>query len=671
VSDVSSRDIARGCLLLCIGLSSIAGVLTLSYLHSVLGEGSLLGALLAPATRDVSQLLVHQAVLPRIAMAVCCGAALGLSGVLVQQVLRNPLAEPMTLGIFPGAYLALALYTLLLPDDVSVGRELVALLGGGLAILLVLLLAWPQRLSPLAVILSGMVVNLYCGAICLAMALVHFDLLLGLQIWGGGSLEQSGWTPTRHLMSGLAGCGLVTWLIRRPLSLLDSGEGTARSLGVHVGRVRLLALLLAVLLTALVVAQVGVIGFLGLAAPTLARLLGARTLTQRLCWTPCIGAALLWATDQIVLMLSTTSVLSAHLVPTGTVTSLLGVPLLVVLLPRLKHSGTGEWRTVWPERAGVGMPRLLGLMVLLLVSLWLSFMYSRSLEGWRVARFAQVHALLFWQLPQTVAAAAAGGLLALAGALLQRTTANPMASPDLLGVSAGGGLGVIVLVFAVGSPSAASLFFACLAGSLSVLGVVLWFARKAMTPARLLLAGIAVSAWFQAIVSAVLSSGDSRAEQVLQLLMGSTYYVTPGLAWLSAVILLLALALLPLFSRWLNALSLGEGGAASVGVPVRRARVSIVLLAGVLTATATLLVGPLSFVGLLAPHVARLLGARRLLQQLWVATLFGALLMVLSEWLGRQWLFPQQMPAGLVATLVGGPYLIVLMLRQRQVGRCG
>lgn len=661
--DPSLPDGLRGRMALAAGLSLIAALLALLHIHSLLGASPWSSLLLATDPQDVGRMLVQETVLPRIAMALLCGAALGLAGVLVQQVLRNPLAEPMSLGIFPGAYLALVLYTLFMPEGVDAGRELVALLGGGLAILLVLMLAWPQHLSPMAVILSGMVVNLYCGAISLAIALVHFDLLLGLQIWGGGSLEQSGWASSRHLLLGLAGCGLLVWLVRRPLALLDSGESTARSLGVQVGRTRLLALLLAVLLTALVVAQVGVIGFLGLAAPTLARLLGARNLRQRLLWAPLLGAALLWTTDQLVL-LATSSTLSPRVIPTGTVTSLLGVPLLVALLPRLKSLGASPWHSAWPERAGIGVPRVLALMALLLFSLWLSFMWSRSLGGWRVASLAQVQALWFWQLPQSVAAAAAGGLLALAGALLQRMTANPMASPDLLGVSAGGGLGVVALVFIAGTVSATALFLACLGGSLAALGVLLWFGRKAFTPARLLLVGIAVSAWFQAIVGALLSSGDPRAEQVLQLLMGSIYYIPASLAWLSAVVLLLALTLVPLLVRWLTALSLGEGSAASIGVPVRRARWLIVLLAGVLTAMATLLVGPLSFVGLLAPHAARLLGARKALPQLLVATLFGAVLMVLAEWLGRQLVFPQQMPAGLVATLLGGPYLILLMARQ-------
>lgn len=658
-------SVYRGCLLLVASLLAVAVVLALFQVRTVLDGASLINGLFSPDPGDVHQVLVHDALLPRIAMALLCGSALGLAGTLMQQVLRNPLAEPMTLGVFPGAYLALSLFTLWFPVQVGAGRELIALAGGGLAMLVVFVLSWPQRLAPTAVILSGMVVNLYCGAVSLAIALTHFDLLAGLQIWGGGTLEQAGWQPSRHLASGLVACVIALCFIRRSLLLLDSGETTARSLGAKVERTRLIALLLAVVLTSLVVAQVGVIAFIGLAAPSLARMVGARTLYRRLLWTPCIGAAILLLTDQIVIVLSTAAPFSAHLIPTGTVTSLLGVPLLVALLPRLRAQAASGWKLNWPSGDGL-TPRLAwGMAALLIVSLWLSFGLSRTLDGWRIATLPQVGELLFWQLPHTVAAAAAGTLLALAGTLLQRMTANPMASPDLLGVSAGGALGIIAALFITGHPSPAMMFVACLAGSLVTLGIMLWFGRSAFTPHRLLLVGVAVGAWLQSVVSATLSSGDPRAGEMLELVTGSTYYVIPTLAWASAGVALPGLCLVPLVARWLEAFALGEPGAASIGVPVARARVLVLLFAGVLTTMATLLVGPLSFVGLLAPHIARFAGARKPLQQLWMASVVGTVLMVLSEWLGRQLLFPEEMPAGLVATLLGGPYLILLMVYRR------
>lgn len=106
-------------------------------------------------------------------------------------------------------------------------------------------------------------------------------LLKGLQIWGGGALDQTGWQPAVHLGAHVAVCALAAGLLYRPLSLFDAGDSTVRNLGVAVGWMRGAALLVAVVLTAFVVAQVGVIGFIGLAAPLLARLSGARRLRER------------------------------------------------------------------------------------------------------------------------------------------------------------------------------------------------------------------------------------------------------------------------------------------------------------------------------------------------------------------------------------------------------
>jgi ABC-type Fe3+-siderophore transport system permease subunit len=301
----------------------------------------------------------------------------------------------------------------------------------------------------------------------------------------------------------------------------------------------------------------------------------------------------------------------------------------------------------------------------LAVVILLTFAVSRGVDGWRVSSPAQIGALLFWRLPHTVAAMSAGVLLALAGTLIQRVTANPMASPDLLGVSSGGALGIVVVLFAGLDPTPGFLFAGCLAGAITTLALLLWLGgRASFAPERLLLIGVGISALFEAVVGALLASDDPRAGLLMNFVVGSTYYVAPAAAYAAGAIALVALVLGPLMARWLETLGLGSSMASGLGVPVVRARFAILLLAALLTATSTLLVGPLSFVGLIAPHIARYSGARRPAGQMFVAALFGALLMGFADWLGRQVLFPLEMPAGLVATLIGGPYLIALTLRK-------
>jgi ABC-type Fe3+-siderophore transport system permease subunit len=122
-------------------------------------------------------------------------------------------------------------------------------------------------------------------------------------------------------------------------------------------------------------------------------------------------------------------------------------------------------------------------------------------------------------------------------------------------------------------------------------------------------------------------------------------------------------SILPLVSRWADMLPLGSPTAQALGMSVGRARFAILLLTAALSATATLVVGPLTFVGLIAPHLARMLGFQRALAQLAGAALIGALIMVSADWLGRTLLFPRQIPAGLVAALIGAPYFLWRMRR--------
>ncbi|MFM0738774.1 Fe(3+)-hydroxamate ABC transporter permease FhuB [Paraburkholderia xenovorans] len=632
-------------------------------------------ALLAPDSHDLHALLVHYGALPRIAMTLVCGAALALSGTIAQQVLRNPLAEPMTLGIFPGAYLALAATTVWAPAWLAHQREAIALAGGAAAMLLVFAIAWRQGMASLSVILAGMIVSFYCGSLSLALAISHFQLLTGLMIWGGGALDQQGWQASSALLVRLVIAGGAVFLLRRPLALFDAGESTARGLGVSLMRTRFAALGIAVALTAFVVSAVGVVGFIGLAAPTLARLAGARRFEQRLVWAPLFGAVLLWLTDQAVQVVAIHGLFGSQLIPTGAVTALFGAPMLLWLLRRLKsrpdlRAGAGSvasdavFRRRHPRRFIVALTVAVGLGAVLSIAI------GRGADGWRVASAAQMIALAFWHVPHTAAAIAAGIMLGLAGTLIQRMTGNPVASPDLIGVSSGGALGMVVAVFAFAAPGPAQLYALCLIGTVVTLALLLWLGRRAAyAPERLLLVGVAIGALFQAVTGTVTASGDPRAAILLNFVVGSTYYVTPLAAAIASFVALGGLCVAPLVVRWLDILALGEGLGRSLGMRVGVARLAVLLLAAILTATATLLVGPLSFVGLMAPHLARSVGMARVRQQLFASAAIGALLMVSADWLGRQILFPNELPAGLMAALIGAPYLVWSISKTPRSGR--
>jgi len=160
-------------------------------------------------------------------------------------------------------------------------------------------------------------------------------------------------------------------------------------------------------------------------------------------------------------------------------------------------------------------------------------------------------------------------------------------------------------------------------------------------------------------------SNDARAFQLLAWISGSTSQVGWTEAWIVLTVALVLLGLLPLLTRWLAVLPLGTGQARALGLPLRASRTILILFAAGLTAAASLVVGPLSFAGLVAPHMARLLGFGPAQQHLLASILIGAGLMTGADWLSRIVSFPYQLPLGLFASLIGGPYLVWLLHRNR------
>lgn len=639
--------------------AGLAGLLSSQTLLARIGTGSVWHALLDP--QGMGEVVVHFSWLPRLLTSWFCGAALGLSGVLMQQVLRNPLASPTTLGVSAGAHLALVAASLAAPGLLAApwlagfGREAVALAGSAGAALLVFSLAWNKGLAPLAVVLAGMVVSLYFGALGAGLVLYNQNYLAGLFIWGAGSLSQQDWTVVLRLGPVLAVASVAAAAMARPLALLDLEEVSARSLGVPLVGLRLAALSLAVLLAAMVVSAVGVIGFVGLAAPALATLAGARTFGARLLWAPLLGAVLLWFADQLVQLLAG---LYGDLVPTGALTALFGSPLLLWLLPRLQRDVRPPRLTAAPLELRARRPvltlALLGaaLCALLVPALLLtpeSGGFSLDLSG----------AFLDWRWPRVLAALAAGALLAMAGTITQRVSGNPMASPEVLGLTSGAALALIAVVMLLPGAGRGTEIFAGATGAFLTTVGLLWLTRRsAFAPDSILLAGIALGALFDALTVAVTASGDPRAMALLAWLAGSTARVGEAEAVTGLVaLLLLGMAALP-FARWLDLLPLGAPTAAAIGVDVRRARLLLLVLTALMTATATLIVGPLTFVGLLAPHLARMAGFPRAVPHLVTAALMGALVMVGADLMGRTLLYPRQIPTGLLATLIGAPYLL-------------
>ncbi|MCT4713546.1 Fe(3+)-hydroxamate ABC transporter permease FhuB [Enterobacteriaceae bacterium H18W14] len=644
-------------------LFAVACALTLHNLNAQLPSAQWAKAWWQPNIDDINQMLFHYSLLPRLAISLLVGAGLGLVGVLFQQVLRNPLAEPTTLGVASGAQLGVTVATLwALPGGFET-QQFAALIGAGVVGLLVFGVAWGKRLSPVTLILAGLVLSLYCGAVNQLLAIFHHDQLQNMFLWSTGALNQQDWSIVNGLWPRLVGGLLLTLLLLRPLTLMGLDDGVARNLGLALSLVRLATLILAIAISALLVNAVGIIGFIGLFAPLLAKMLGARRLVTRLFFAPLIGALILWLSDQAVIWLAG----AWREISTGTVTALIGAPLLLWLLPRLRTVGTPAMNAgdnVPAERQHVGWWILIGCGLLALVVVT-ALTLGRDAHGWNWVNGEMFQDLLPWRWPRMLAALTAGMMLAVAGSVIQRLTGNAMASPEVLGISSGAAFGVVIMLFIVPGDAFGWLFPAgSLGAAITLLVIMVAAGRGGFSPQRMLLAGMALSTAFTMLLMLLMASGDPRMAGILTWISGSTYSVTGDRAVKTLVLMVVLFALTPLCRRWLMILPLGGATARAVGMALTPSRFGLLLLAATLTAAATLTVGPLSFVGLMAPHIARMLGFRRAMPQLVMAALLGGMLMVAADWCGRMLLFPDQVPAGLLATFIGAPYFVYLLRKQ-------
>lgn len=605
--------------------------------------------------------LAHYSWAPRVAIAILIGLGLGLAGAVTQQILGNPLASPTTLGVEAGGQFGVTVATLFFPGLLAFSPDLVAVAGGLLAIGLVIALTWRLGFSPVSVILAGLVITFFLGAVNMAFLLLKGEWLGNLFIWGAGSLVQNNWQPFMDLWPRVLVLGALMIALMRPLQILQLGQSSASSLGARVGMIRLLALLLVVLMSATVVSRVGVVAFVGLAAPVLARLLGARTLTARLAWSSVLGAGLLLLADTLAHWASTWG--NGSLVPTGTATALIGGPIILLALQNFKNTHHMPGQADGP--AGFLPARRSTLVVggllasFLLLTMAISMAWSPGLEGWNWTTPAQWGEAWVWRGPRLLAAVLAGVALGLAGTLIQRMTGNPMASPEMLGISGGAAVVMVITVLIGADIGRAGQIGAATAGAAGALALLLLLARKhRFAGNQLLLGGLALYVFMDAGLRLVMASGGTVASRLLNWMYGSTWLISESEALGLMVLILLIAALLLLIIRPLTLLPLGETSASSLGLPVPGARLALLLLAALLTGAATVVIGPLSFVGLIAPHLARVLGQQTVGRQLIVAALAGGLLLGVADYLARTVIYPNQLPAGLLAALVGGLYFL-------------
>jgi iron complex transport system permease protein len=274
------------------------------------------------------------------------------------------------------------------------------------------------------------------------------------------------------------------------------------------------------------------------------------------------------------------------------------------------------------------------------------------------------------RVPRTLVGAVAGAALGLSGLLMQRATRNPLAEPGLLGVNAGAAFAVTLGITAFGAASLAEIGLLAVLGALAATAAVFGIAvaaGRAAGPATLLLAGVTVAGMLASLTQLMLLVDETALETLLFWLSGGFADRGTDLLRLGLPALLAGLAGALLLAPGLDALGLDDDSARAIGVSVARVRIGALGLAALLAAGAVAMAGPVAFLGLLAPHIARRLQPRSDSASLVVTTcLAGAILAVAADIAARLVVAPGEAPVSAVLALVGVPLLVALLRRRRE-----
>jgi len=617
--------------------------------------------------------------IPRLAAGVTVGVALGVAGTLLQSLSRNALASPDTLGVTAGSYLAvtvIAAFGIALPIWAS---GTVAFIGGLVGAVIVLGLAGGAASSTTRLVLAGSALAMAFQAGTSTLLILFSEETKGLLAWGSGSLTQLNLDAFLQAAPVVVLVLAASLLLSRRLDVLALGDDTASSLGIPIRSTRAIGILFAVALTAVSVTLAGPLGFVGLCAPVLARLLTRLVpgLGRHILLLPAsglLGALVVIVSDAVLrLILGAEQAIS---IPTGVATTLLGALVLVLMARRLRDAGpTREPPKVRFGVRTVGRFRIVivlagaGVVVIGLVGLLLG--HTALLTGdvvlWLQGQAPpQIAFALSERAPRVAAAMCAGAALALTGTLIQAVSRNPLADPGILGVTGGAGLGAVIIVTSAVA-STAGMIAAAVIGALLAFGLVYLLAwRGGLNADRFILIGIGVSYGASALTTFLLLRANPwDTPKIYTWLSGTTY----GRIWEQvipvAIVLVIALPLAFAVRREADVLALDEDTPRLIGIGVERTRMIMLVAAAVLAALSVTAVGVIGFVGLVAPHAARALVGSRHTRVIPVAVMLGALLVGAADTIGRTIIAPEQLPAGLVVALLGAPYFVWLLWRSR------
>jgi len=305
--------------------------------------------------------------------------------------------------------------------------------------------------------------------------------------------------------------------------------------------------------------------------------------------------------------------------------------------------------------------KILFILISLLLAIFLALKFgSVTLDLFNIEN-GNMKTIFNLRMVRIVIAALAGSSLALSGLLYQSILINPLAEPYLLGVSAGGALGAVLAI----SFGINNIFFFAVAGSILALLSVVSFANKKghFDNTGLILSGVMINAFCSALIMLVIALAGTKINSMMFWLMGDIGSAEFEAVWTIIPVYFLLVVVSIVFSRSLDALSFGDEGAQYLGIDVKYLKLMIFILSSLLTGVIVATVGIIGFVGLVIPHIAKMLVGEHLIKTIPFALILGAAFMIIADLVSRTLITDTVLPIGVITALIGVPFFVMVYKR--------
>ena len=643
-------------------------IISLYYL-ALLSNVSEFNVLTSLIHKRFNNLLLWEIALPRYFAVVLAGSALALAGYLFQVASRNILASPSLLGVGSGAHLALVVTLIFFPSLFEQHRIFISLFGGTVITLIIFGLCYKKD-GQIHTIFIGTAVSLALSAIAAILSIYFENNVSGLFAWGAGDAEQQGWEIVSTVWKYILISILIALLFSKIIRFYELGDEVVQSLGIPLNTTKWFLLFLGTMLTCFAITLVGPISFIGLFVPNILRALGVQSAKLFMVLCLILGIFVLLLADTVTIMFEKYFYLN---LPVGILTASLGAPILLWTMLRPGYYSINENKHIGLYGFSKNI-KITTLLCIISSVLLVGVIFSSGLNvitdianGYFIQK-QTVYAFLYYEVysPRIVLAILAGCALAVSGLFFQSIIQNTLASPEIIGVSQGATCSALIFTLFFPQMSWLYIQLSAFSGGIIAFFIIIFLATKfRLSPIQLAIVGISFGALYSAINMGILAMSGVKSSQILQWLSGSLY----GQDWQTTLYFGLAfLAISPFcyfLSPWITRLSFGQEKAKSLGSNIQFESMLLLLLATLLTSLVVATVGMLSFIGLMAPHIARILGFTKPKELVIASAAIGGMFVAMTDMLVMFGFNSIEIPTGLILPIIGTTYLIWLLLKQK------